>query len=109
MDFIEYSRLIYEAKRVVASARNSKRLHLKPCVICGQTKVEAHHFDYRNPWRIVWLCRAHHRMQHTKYKGKEQHLGQLHLLLPSGVEVNHPWVEIPKPFKINRYKKVKVT
>lgn len=32
----------------------------KPCVICGETKVDAHHPDYNKPNDIVWLCRKHH-------------------------------------------------
>ena len=31
------------------------------CDICGGTKVEAHHSDYKKPLEVRWLCPAHHR------------------------------------------------
>jgi hypothetical protein len=36
------------------------------CSICGRP-AEAHHLDYRSPYRIKWLCAAHHREVHRKY------------------------------------------
>lgn len=31
-----------------------------PCVFCGNPKVEAHHEDYLNPYKVRWLCRDCH-------------------------------------------------
>lgn len=31
------------------------------CVICGATsKIEAHHPNYNDPMRVIWLCKKHH-------------------------------------------------
>lgn len=32
------------------------------CLVDGITnlKVEAHHDDYKKPWRVRWLCKTHH-------------------------------------------------
>lgn len=37
----------------------------KPCEICGETKVEAHHDDYHKPFDVRWLCIKHHNEFHT--------------------------------------------
>lgn len=36
---------------------------IKPisCQICGkETRVEAHHYDYKKPLDVIWVCRKHH-------------------------------------------------
>jgi len=35
-------------------------LSKKPCEICGERKVEAHHEDYDKPLKVRWLCKKHH-------------------------------------------------
>lgn len=32
----------------------------KPCEVCNEIKVQAHHDDYRKPYDVRWLCRPHH-------------------------------------------------
>jgi len=32
----------------------------QPCLVCGCPEVEAHHDDYNQPLKVVWLCRPHH-------------------------------------------------
>ena len=45
-------------------------LSRKPCEICGAEKSEAHHDDYSEPLKIVWLCHFHHhRIKHPKEAG----------------------------------------
>lgn len=44
--------------RVYAAIRNGS-LKKEPC-FCGETKSEAHHPDYREHLKIVWLCKKHH-------------------------------------------------
>ena|SRR3990167_143754 len=40
----------------------------KPCVVCGEIKVEGHHVDYKLPYVIVWLCMRHHTDYHMVNK-----------------------------------------
>lgn len=57
-------RLKYPGKRrarlKVSNAIRDGRLMKKPCEVCGHKTVEAHHVDYRKPFKVRWLCRAHH-------------------------------------------------
>lgn len=39
----------------------------KPCEICNNEKVEAHHDDYSKPLEVRWLCKKHHCEHHTIY------------------------------------------
>lgn len=52
-----------------AATRTAIRLGLlkpQPCVVCGSPDAEAHHPDHRDPLRVEWLCRAHHKALHAK-------------------------------------------
>ena len=31
-------------------------LKKKPCIVCGDREVIAHHEDYNNPYKIIWIC-----------------------------------------------------
>jgi hypothetical protein len=48
-------------------ARSQVRYALKKGIlkreacICGETKVEAHHADYKRPLDVMWVCRKHHK------------------------------------------------
>jgi hypothetical protein len=44
------------------------KLKRKPCVICGNKKVEGHHEDYNKPFEVLWLCKKHHLARHGCYK-----------------------------------------
>jgi len=50
--------------RVLRAIKKGK-LKRKSCR-CGKRKVDAHHPDYKNPLRVVWLCRTCHGRQHRK-------------------------------------------
>ena len=39
-------------------------LERKPCVVCGNEKVDGHHPDYSKPLEVIWLCRQHHKDIH---------------------------------------------
>lgn len=38
----------------------------EPC-FCGK-KAEAHHPDYSDPLRVMWLCRQHHHEEHVRVR-----------------------------------------
>lgn len=43
------------------------RLQKKPCLFCGDERVEGHHENYNEPLVVVWLCTKHHREVHREY------------------------------------------
>lgn len=50
----------YRARTKLGNEVRSGRVQKKPCEVCGDPKVEAHHKDYRKPLNVNWLCRKHH-------------------------------------------------
>jgi hypothetical protein len=57
------------AHGAVGKAIQSGRLVKGSCEKCGTTVgVHAHHDDYTKPMEVRWLCSAHHREHHRKYK-----------------------------------------
>ncbi len=54
-----------KARDQFTAAVRSGALVRQPCVRCGQDKSEGHHPDYARPLDVVWLCRQHHRLEHT--------------------------------------------
>jgi hypothetical protein len=63
-------RKLYPEKRIahykIYNALKSKKIHRNPCVVCGNNDVEAHHANYLNPLKIIWLCPTHHCQIHQK-------------------------------------------
>lgn len=53
-----------KARRAVANALKTGAITRLPCEVCGDTKSEAHHEDYRKPLDVRWLCFYHHRIAH---------------------------------------------
>lgn len=43
-------------------------VRFKPCQVCGEFKVYAHHTDYTDPFKVIWLCEKHHLKVHGKTK-----------------------------------------
>ena len=56
------------ARNKVSNAIRDGRLERLPCVVCGDTKSEAHHTDYSKPFDVVWLCSSHHKQEHQRLK-----------------------------------------
>lgn len=54
------------ARNAVANAIRDGRLVRLPCEVCGSPNSEGHHPDYSKPLDVVWLCRAHHRLEHRR-------------------------------------------
>jgi hypothetical protein len=50
----------------VKAALKSGKIVRRPCCVCGNVKVHAHHPDYTKPLYVIWLCRKHHCEEHRK-------------------------------------------
>lgn len=64
-----------EDQRKKANARSYLNVYIRrgvikklPCLFCGSTKSQAHHYDYSKPLEVTWLCREHHLTLHDSYK-----------------------------------------
>lgn len=51
---------------IVGNALRDGILVKKPCEVCGDEYVEAHHCDYDKPLEVVFLCPKHHQAWHDK-------------------------------------------
>ncbi|MGI6854350.1 hypothetical protein [Mesorhizobium sp. 1B3] len=60
------------AQQALRSALKRGLLEQKPCEICGETQVDAHHPDYDRPMDVQWLCRLHHRQLHNEERKKRR-------------------------------------
>ena len=58
----------YTARLKVRNALRNGSLIKKPCEICGELKVEAHHDDYSKPLEVIWLCKRHHQERNLLQK-----------------------------------------
>lgn len=58
----------YKAHYLTTNAVRDKRLQRKPCEVCGDEKVQAHHDDYSKPLKVKWLCKKHHYEHHIKMR-----------------------------------------
>lgn len=56
----------YRCAYTVSNAIRNGTLVRQPCEQCGKPNAQAHHEDYRRPFKIRWLCRKHHLTQHSK-------------------------------------------
>lgn len=56
----------FKARNKVSNAVRDNRITKLPCEVCGESKVEAHHTDYRSPLKVIWLCRQHHMEEEGK-------------------------------------------
>ena len=54
-----------KARTDVMVAKKQGILKQMPCQVCGNTKTEAHHDDYKKPLDVTWLCKKHH-LEHHK-------------------------------------------
>lgn len=65
------NRLKGNIRNRVHRALKTGRLTRLPC-ICGETKVEAHHYngyDLEHALDVVWLCKRHHEILHKHRAG----------------------------------------
>lgn len=57
---------------LTGNAIRDGRLIKKPCKVCGDIKVEAHHDDYAKPLKVKWLCKKHHAEHHKKIREEKR-------------------------------------
>ena len=50
---------------ITHNAIRDNRLNKRPCEICGETLVQAHHDNYSKPLDVLWFCVRHHREKHV--------------------------------------------
>lgn len=53
------------AHNAVARAIVKGLINRAACLMCGDTKVVAHHDDYSKPLDVMWLCTVHHKARHA--------------------------------------------
>lgn len=58
----------YKARTALNNAVRDGRIQKKPCEVCGELKVQAHHDDYSRPLHVRWLCGKCHRSIHDHFK-----------------------------------------
>lgn len=58
------------AHGVVRHAKETGVIEPKPCEVCGEIEVDAHHDDYEKPLEIRWLCRTCHLKLHFRLAHK---------------------------------------
>lgn len=52
------------AKQDISNGIRNGKIKRLPCEVCGDTKSQAHHADYRKHYDVKWLCFKHHRELH---------------------------------------------
>ncbi|MEJ5081071.1 hypothetical protein [Ochrobactrum sp. MYb379] len=55
----------YAAHIAVQRALNQGKIAKRPCEVCGEPRVDAHHDDYSQALKVRWLCRSHHNRLHA--------------------------------------------
>ncbi|MDO9265297.1 MAG: hypothetical protein Q7U02_15105 [Desulfosalsimonadaceae bacterium] len=53
-----------KARRKTRDLLREGKITRKPCVVCGNEEVIAHHEDYSRPDDIIWICEIHHKAYH---------------------------------------------
>jgi hypothetical protein len=61
---VEDPSVVADAQRAVRKAIASRQLSSKPCAVCGEREAHAHHPDYSQPLRVIFLCPIHHGKLH---------------------------------------------
>ena len=54
----------------VQTPKNPKgRIHREPCVVCKNILTDAHHVDYTQTFKVVWLCfKCHRKVERGRLK-----------------------------------------
>ena len=60
-----------KSRYVLKNAIRSGKILRQPCEICSKTPGEAHHWNYKLPLSVIWLCRSHHLFIHGNIRTKK--------------------------------------
>lgn len=55
-----------KAERILRFAVKNGLIKQEVCKKCGNERTVAHHPDYNNPLKVIWLCPIHHKDIHRK-------------------------------------------
>ena len=56
-----------KARVIITYLLQHKGLKPEPCKLCGSTEnIQAHHSNYSEPYKIIWLCLKCHKDLHAK-------------------------------------------
>jgi len=61
-----------KAHYAVSKAIRNGRLHVLPCIRCGEIKILAHHEDYDKPLDVMWLCQPCHKQRHKELNAMKE-------------------------------------
>lgn len=53
-----------KARGLVHDAKKSGQITQQPCRTCGDVRSQAHHYDYKEPLEVFWLCAKCHMTAH---------------------------------------------
>lgn len=56
----------YRARTMVSNAIKCGKITKQRCVECGSTNTQAHHPDYSQPLKVIWVCFDHHMAIHKQ-------------------------------------------
>jgi hypothetical protein len=49
-----------KARQKLCNKKRRNKISQMECVVCSKKETEAHHYDYRRPLAVLWLCKTHH-------------------------------------------------
>lgn len=68
-----------DIQRMKLNARSYTKMYVKrgvlkklPCFFCKNKKVQAHHYDYSKPLKVIWMCAGCHIKFHKLEKMMEE-------------------------------------
>lgn len=63
-----HPKIRYITQQAIKRGLISKR----PCVVCGDENVHAHHPDYSKPLEVIFVCPKHHYAMHRVMRLRKQ-------------------------------------
>ena len=64
----EHLQIRIDARDKLNKAIRFGRIKRQNCAECDKSDAEAHHPDYSEPLKVVWLCSKHHKKLHSGVK-----------------------------------------